>query len=112
MEQSIKVVVFRYDPAAGDPPRYDEFRVDAGEEMSVLLLLDKIQKEIDPTLGFRAYCCGLQMCRSCLVKINRKNRLACITLVKPGEEVLVEPATFSEKHIRDLVVSADYGEES
>ncbi len=110
MEQSIKVVVYRYDPEVGDPPRYDEFRVETAGEMSVLLLLDKIQKEIDPTLGFRAYCCGLQMCRSCLLKINRKNRLACITLVKPGEEVIVEPATFSKNHIRDLVVSAEDGE--
>ncbi len=110
MEQSIKVVVYRHDPQAGDPPRYDEFRVETSGEMSVLLLLDKIQKEIDPTLGFRAYCCGLQMCRSCLLKINRKNRLACITLVKPGEEVIVEPATFSKNHIRDLVVSAEDGE--
>ena len=107
MEHSIKVVVFRYDPEAGDPPHYDEFRVNAEGEMSVLLLLDKIQKEIDPTLGFRAYCCGLQMCRSCLLRINRKNRLACITLVKPGEKVIVEPARFSRNHIRDLVVCVE-----
>lgn len=108
--ETIRALVFRHDPDRGGEPRYDEYVVEAAEETSVLVLLDRIQRELDPTLGFRAYCCGLQMCRSCLMKINRKKRLACITLVKPGEVVTIEPASFPERHIRDLVVSLEDGE--
>ncbi len=111
MEEAITLVVFRYDPVLGGEPRYDEYRVRALEETSVLVLLNRIQQEIDPTLSFRSYCCGLQVCQSCLMKINRKKRLACIALVKPGEKVTVEPATFPEGHIKDLVVSIRDGEE-
>lgn len=107
MEQEITATVFRFDSQADGEPRYDEYRVGAAEEMSVLVLLDRIQREIDPTLGFRSYCCGLQMCRSCLMKIDGKKRLACITLVKPGDAVCIEPAAFPERHIRDLVVSLE-----
>jgi len=78
--------------------------VEAEGEVSVLMLLSRIYHEIDPTLGFRNYCCGLQMCRSCLMKIDHKTQFACLTLVKPGDVVTVEPLTYPDGHIKDLVV--------
>ena len=104
MEQDITAIVFRYDAESGGKPRYDEYRVDAAEEMTVLVLLNTIQQKMDPTLGFRSYCCGLQLCRSCVMKVNHKKQLACIIRVKPGERVIIEPESFPERHIRDLVV--------
>ena len=104
MSQEITVIVFRYDPEKDKEPYYDKYRVNTEEEMSVLVLLNRIESEIDPTLSFRSYCCGLQMCRSCLMKINHRKQLACVTTVGPGEKVTVEPATYPEDHIKDLVV--------
>ncbi len=101
---SITAHIFRFDPDRDDAPRYVDYRVEASEETSVLVLLDRIQREMDATLGFRSYCCGLQMCKSCLMRIDQKKRLACLTFVKPGEEVTIDPATYPEGHIRDLVV--------
>ena len=69
--------------------------------------LDRIVREQDPTLGFRHYCCGLQMCGSCLMKIDRKKKYACLTPVKPGDEVVLEPLSFPEGHVRDLVVQRE-----
>ena len=103
MNNQITTIVFRYDPERDEKPYYDEYRVKAEEEMPVLTLLNRIHNEIDPTLSFRSFCCGLQMCRSCLMKINDKKRLACLTLVKPGEKVTIEPASYPEGHIKDLV---------
>jgi succinate dehydrogenase / fumarate reductase iron-sulfur subunit len=104
MAETITAVVFRYDPDLDTEPRYQEYRVLVEEETSVLVLLNRIQREMDETLSFRSFCCGLQLCRSCLMRINRKRKFACITLVKPGERVTVDPLTFPDGHIKDLVV--------
>ena len=106
MADSITVAVFRYDRDADAEPRYQEYRVLADEEISVLVLLDRIQRDLDPTLSFRSFCCGLQSCRSCLMRIDQKRGFACTTLVKPGEMVTLDPLTFPEGHIKDLVVTA------
>jgi succinate dehydrogenase / fumarate reductase, iron-sulfur subunit len=104
MTDTVTAVVFRYDPDLDEQPRYQEYHVRVEEETSVLVLLNRIQRELDETLSFRSFCCGLQLCRSCLMRINGKRRFACITLVKPGEKVTVDPLTFPEAHIKDLVV--------
>jgi succinate dehydrogenase/fumarate reductase-like Fe-S protein len=103
MNNQITAIVFRYDPERDEKPYYDEYRVEAEEEISVLILLNRIHNEIDPTLSFRSFCCGLQMCRSCLLKINHKKRFACLTPVKPGEKVTIEPALYPDGHVKDLV---------
>ena len=104
MGDTITARVFRFDPDCDREPRYQEYPVPVEEEISVLVLLNRIQQEIDPTLSFRSFCCGLQMCRSCLMRIDGKRRFACITLVKPGARVTVDPLTFPDGHIKDLVV--------
>lgn len=112
MENDTIAVVFRYDPDKDREPYYREYQVRLEEEISVLALLDRIQTEIDPTLSFRSFCCGLQMCGSCLMKIDHKRKFACLTLVKPGERVTVEPATYPEGHIKDLIVAGSISEHS
>jgi succinate dehydrogenase/fumarate reductase iron-sulfur protein len=107
MADIISVKVFRYDPDRDKEPRYQEYRVPAEEEMSVLVLLTRIQQELDGSLSFRSFCCGLQMCRSCLMRVNGKRKFACITLVKPGENLTIDPLNFPEGHIKDLVVEID-----
>ena len=104
MGDTITAQVFRFDPDCDKEPRYQEYPVPVEEEISVLVLLNRIQQEIDPTLSFRSFCCGLQMCRSCLMRIDGKRRFACITLVKPGARITVDPLTFPDGHIKDLVV--------
>ena len=87
MGNTITAKVLRFDPDSDREPRYQEYLVPVDEEISALVLLNRIQQEVDPTLSFRSYCCGLQMCRSCLMRIDGKRRFACITLVKPGAKV-------------------------
>jgi succinate dehydrogenase/fumarate reductase-like Fe-S protein len=109
---TISAKVFRFDPDSDKEPRYQEYLVPVEEEISALVLLNRIQQEIDPTLSFRSFCCGLQMCRSCLMRIDGKRRFACITLVKPGTRITVDPLTFPNAHIKDLVVEiSDKNEE-
>ena len=106
MENYIKVNIFRYDPDTDEDPIFKSYRVKAPEEVSVLVILDRIQKEQDQTLSFRSYCCGLQNCQSCRMKINQKPLFACLTIIKPGAEITVEPLSFPDQHVKDLVVDA------
>jgi succinate dehydrogenase/fumarate reductase-like Fe-S protein len=103
MGHTISVRVFRFDPDYDREPRYQEYPVPIDEEISVLVLLNRIQQEIDPTLSFRSFCCGLQMCGSCLMRVDGKRRFTCITAVKPGVTITVDPLTFPAGHIKDLV---------
>ncbi len=100
----VRALVFRFDPEKDDKPRYVEYALDIAEETYALVLLDRIQREMDATLSFRSYCCGLQACGSCRVQINKVKSFACLTVVKPGDEVVIDPLTFPEDHIKDLVV--------
>lgn len=106
MTDTITVRVFRFNPDVDEKPYYDTFEVEADKEMSVLVLLNRIQEKLDPTLSFRSYCCGLQMCRSCLMKIDQKKKFACLTLVSAGAEITVDPVTYPEAHVKDLVVES------
>jgi succinate dehydrogenase/fumarate reductase-like Fe-S protein len=103
----ITVSIFRFNPEKDRQPYYQEYSVQSTEEMSVLVLLKHIQEEQDASLSFRSYCCGLQMCRSCLMKINSAKKFACLTLVKPGEKITIEPLSYPEAHIKDLVVKME-----
>lgn len=107
MKKDITVIVFRFDPEKDEKPYYARYRLETEEPVSILVLLNRIQTELDQTLSFRDYCCGLQMCKSCMVKVNEKKRLACLTIVKPGETIVIDPVTFPDHHIKDLVVKQD-----
>ena len=100
----VRALVFRFDPDKDEKPCYVEYAVNITEETYVIVLLDRIQREMDATLSFRSYCCGLQTCGSCRVRINKVKSFACLTVVKPGDEVVIDPLTFPEDHIKDLVV--------
>jgi succinate dehydrogenase/fumarate reductase-like Fe-S protein len=103
MNTTVTLRVFRFDPDSDTSPRFDEFNVAITEPISVLVALGRVQKEQDPTLAFRNYSCGLQLCESCLLKINGKKKFACHELVHVGETLTLEPLDFPERHVRDLV---------
>ncbi len=109
MKKDITALVFRFDPERDKKPYYVEYRLKVEAPLSVLVLLNKIQTELDQTLSFRDYCCGLQMCKSCMVRVNKKKRLACLTIVRPGDSIIIDPVTYPEHHIKDLVVKTDEG---
>jgi len=104
MNSYITASVFRFDPDKDIEPYYHEYQIKAEERMTILRLLNYIHCEIDPTLSFRRFCCSLYMCRSCVMKINHQKSYACFTEVKPGEKVIIEPITYPDLHIKDLVV--------
>ncbi|MCL2112290.1 MAG: 2Fe-2S iron-sulfur cluster-binding protein [Clostridiales bacterium] len=101
-----KVKVFRYYPDVDAAPYYQTYEVEMDENLTVLFILKKIYSEMDQTLAFRENLCYKGGCLQCLMTINGAVAKACSTLIKPGEEVLVEPV-FKSPVVRDLVV--DFG---
>jgi len=96
----------RNDPSSGQPPIFQEYRLETERDMTVLEILHEIFKAHDGTLAFRAYRCGRRICRSCEVQVNGRIVRGCATLLRRGETYQIEPA-HDESLIRDLVFSFD-----
>jgi len=99
--------VFRYDAAAGDPPRFQTYQVESDGRESVLEALLRIQDRQDPSLAFR-YACRGAVCGSCAMAINGQLQLACrvqLSGLAAGRAVL-EPLPRLEI-LKDLVVDME-----
>src|SRR4051795_3844645 len=82
----------RYDPERDEPPRWEEFQVEADPLDRVLDVIQKVKWLHDETLGLRRSCAH-GVCGSDAMRINGVNALACKILVKNlrGETLTVEP---------------------
>ena len=70
---------------------------------TLLEALEYIKKEIDPTLTFGSGCRS-EVCGSCAVRVNGKEKLACGYKVEDGDEI---EALDKLPILKDLVVDAD-----
>ncbi len=107
---SRKIKIFRYDPHLGGSGNFQSYVLEIPDE-SVTTILDvllRLQREQDPSLAFR-YACRINMCGSCGMVINGRERLACKTNVShlpPGQEITLRPLNHYPV-IKDLVVDME-----
>ncbi len=96
--------ILRYKPGRIDPPRYQDFSLEADQEMSVLDGLEKARLEQDSTLMYR-HSCHHSSCGTCACKINGRERLTCTSKIKEfkGGAITLAPL-YGFKVIGDLVV--------
>ncbi|MDA7787770.1 succinate dehydrogenase iron-sulfur subunit [Sphingomonadaceae bacterium] len=99
--QSFKI--YRYDPDAGENPRYDKFEIDLDDcGPMVLDALIKIKNEIDSSLTFRRSC-REGICGSCAMNLNGANGLACTTAMDDLKgEIRITPLPHMDV-VKDLV---------
>lgn len=95
---TITVTIGRTDPGARTT-----FEVPRSEPMMVLDLLLAVQRDQDPTIGFR-FSCRVAMCGTCTVRLNGRAVLACQTRVEPGWKALRLDPLAGLPVVRDLVV--------
>lgn len=62
----------------------------ATEPLSVMALMAEIHA-LDETFACRSSTCFKGQCGSCLVRVNGRDALGCVTMVQPGETVTLEP---------------------
>lgn len=97
--QSIRVRVLRSDLLAGRDGFWQEYEAPFSPGQSVTGLLWQINEEQDGSLAYRVSC-HRGICASCIMRINGKQRLGCVTEVMGDLEL--QPAL--GKVIKDLVV--------
>ena len=98
----ISIQAFRFDPDRPEESGFQTYEVLAQEPLSVMALLAKIH-EIDGSFACRTSTCFKGQCGSCLIRVNGKDGLGCVTLIRPGEAVRLEPHS-KYRVIRDVVV--------
>ncbi|HOE18829.1 MAG TPA: succinate dehydrogenase iron-sulfur subunit [Syntrophorhabdaceae bacterium] len=97
--------ILRYDAKEPDvEPHFESYRIKVVSGLTVLMVLLRIQEEIDGTLSFRSSCRSA-VCGSCAMVINGKIDLACRTQVATfgSNTIVLEPLPNFEI-IKDLVV--------
>lgn len=103
--KNVAITVSRYTAGRDKQPGYETYKVPVKGKMTILQALQYIYEEIDPTLSFRQYCCGIQYCNSCRMLVDGRPAHACLTLIEK-EEYLLEPLK-GYKVIKDLIVEGD-----
>jgi succinate dehydrogenase/fumarate reductase iron-sulfur protein len=89
-----------------DPGKRTSFKVERFDPMTVLDVLLAVQRQHDPSLGFR-YSCRVGMCNVCGVRVDGEPILACrVPLDANQEELRIEPME-GMTVARDLVVTLD-----
>jgi succinate dehydrogenase / fumarate reductase iron-sulfur subunit len=97
--RSVHVRVLRGDPLAGQGPHWQEYAVTLDPGQSVTGVLRAINELHDGSLAYRVSC-HRGICASCIMRINGKQRLGCVTEVT--DDVELQPALGTV--IKDLVV--------
>lgn len=96
--------ISRFKPGVIDPPAFQDFSLTVSPDMTVLDCLEKIRLEQDGSLVYR-HSCHHSSCGTCGLKINGRERLACVTRVAELEDgpIVLEPLA-GFRRIADLAV--------
>jgi succinate dehydrogenase / fumarate reductase iron-sulfur subunit len=103
--------VRRYNPETGEPPYWDEYKVDLEGHRSVLEGLLEAKAKVDGSIGVRCSC-RAAICGSCGVQINGKSGLACHTHLDvasaTGKDGVIEVEPMANMPvIKDLVTDME-----
>ena len=96
---AVRIKVLRGDPSGGESAFWQEYEVDLPSGESVTGALRRINEERDGSLAYRVSC-HRGICASCIMRINGKQRLGCVTEVTGDLEL--QPAFGTV--LKDLVV--------
>ena len=105
-QKTINFKVFRYKQGQ-DAATYDTFTLDVDENTTLLVALQAIRRDHDPSLALR-HSCHHASCGTCGMVINGREGLACVVSVLEleTETVVVEPLR-NLPVVSDLVVDMD-----
>jgi succinate dehydrogenase/fumarate reductase-like Fe-S protein len=95
----LRVKVLRSDPHLGQEPFWQEYELPFTSGESVTGVLRQINEEQDGSLAYRVSC-HRGICASCIMRIDGKQRLGCVTEVTGDLELRPAIGTV----IKDLVV--------
>jgi succinate dehydrogenase/fumarate reductase-like Fe-S protein len=112
MEQATMVIhvrAYRFDPANPKLAGFQSYTVPTTAPLSVMALMAEIHA-LDASFACRTSTCFKGQCGSCLVRVDGRDVLGCVTMVQPGETVTLEPHS-KYRVVRDLVVDFSQSQE-
>ena len=101
----------RYDPSTGEPPYWEDRKVDLEGHRSVLDGILDVKAREDGSIGIRCSC-QAAICGSCGVRVNGQAALACNTKLRDAQKrgengaIVVEPMG-NMPVLKDLIVDMD-----
>src|SRR4051794_30011961 len=101
----------RYDPSTGEPPYWEDRKVDLEDHRSVLDGILDVKAREDGSIGIRCSC-QAAICGSCGVRVNGQAALACNTKLRDAQKrgengaIVVEPMG-NMPVLKDLIVDMD-----
>ncbi|MBS0359359.1 MAG: succinate dehydrogenase iron-sulfur subunit [Proteobacteria bacterium] len=107
-QRTVHFSIYRYDPEQENAkPTMQDYTLEVSGDLMLLMAIERIKHEQDPTLSFRRSC-REGVCGSDGMNINGKNGLACITPLSAikGEKIVLRPLP-GFPVIRDLVVDME-----
>ena len=100
----VHLKIYRYDPDSGEPPRMQDYTVEAGSKGTMVLdLLMHIKSDVDDSLSFRRSC-REGVCGSDAMNINGKNGLACVAPISQTRQPIILRPLPGVPVVRDLIV--------
>ena len=104
--RNLTLSIYRYNPEVDDKPYMKDYEIaiPSKSDPMLLMLLERIKAEQDPTLTFRRSC-REGVCGSDGMNINGTNGLACVTHISSlnGDKIVIRPLP-GFPIIRDLAV--------
>lgn len=97
---NVKCDVYRLDPDRDTEGRHETYVLDAEPTETVLDILIRIYRDLQPSLSFR-FACGVVKCGECAVTVNGTPCLACERVIEP--EIKIDPLP-GLPLIKDLVI--------
>jgi len=97
---NVKCDVYRFDPGSDAEGRYETYVLDAEPTETVLDILIRIYRDVQPALSFR-FACGVVKCGECAVAVNDTPCLACERAIGPDMKIGPLPGL---PLIKDLVI--------
>lgn len=102
-EQQVQFKVLRYKQGQASPT-FQTFNLTVNEDTTVLVALQDIRRDLDPTLVLR-HSCHHASCGTCGMKINGQEQLSCVVKVLDlGTSTIVVEPLDNLPIISDLVV--------
>jgi succinate dehydrogenase / fumarate reductase iron-sulfur subunit len=97
----VKIMVHRFNPAAGEYVQTYTVPLENGKDYSVLNVLDYIAHNLDPTLAYFDHAaCRQGACKKCLVSIDGRISTAC---TEPVNRAGIELKPCGGQVIKDLI---------
>jgi succinate dehydrogenase / fumarate reductase iron-sulfur subunit len=104
-KHTVTASVYSFQPKIDKNPKLNKYIIDLDKAGNMVLdVLIYIKNEIDSTLTFRRSC-REGVCGSCAMNINGLNGLACTTILKKNQDIVLNVLPLPHMHvIKDLVV--------